>query len=529
MLETKVNMISAILLLCQALVCLSSWQPQIEQEMEIAEVLKGLSERMEKAVNAVNKYEAAINKVYKAECGDISECPEETIVDNIIGNPIYNFQLLKRITVYYKVMEKNIDRINYQGALDEIERIKKKYNGLPQKYEREAVGRSFLKILDTYKLDINDVLQGILGEKQTSATLGDSDLLYLGKLANLNSMTDVSMSALEYLVHTNSTISEKEKDEAEGLIRIQNVRKKFQEKEKRAYEAERLENGYILGNVPPRSNDPKDVLSEDDDINYKALCRGETLLEEDVIAELFCYFTHKNNPYLMLQPLKVEEVHPPPHQMLWLHDVLTERETDELMEDSVPHMTASMIGQKKTVSDMRVGESAFIPDNVSPIVDRINEKINLITGLNGCRRLDAEGKKEEFEYLQIASYGTGGHFYLHHDPMYVYKSPDFIAQSVEDPPPNRYNTGDRMSTLMFYLNDVEAGGYTAFPRLGVAVRPERGSAVIWHNINPAGFSDMHMLHAACPVMLGRKMVANKWFREVANIFHRKCGLYMHDY
>ncbi len=27
-----------------------------------------------------------------------------------------------------------------------------------------------------------------------------------------------------------------------------------------------------------------------------------------------------------------------------------------------------------------------------------------------------------------------------------------------------------MSTLMFYLNDVEAGGYTAFPRLGVAVR-----------------------------------------------------------
>ena len=36
---------------------------KIEQEMEIAEVLKGLSERMEKAVNAVNKYEAAINKV----------------------------------------------------------------------------------------------------------------------------------------------------------------------------------------------------------------------------------------------------------------------------------------------------------------------------------------------------------------------------------------------------------------------------------------------------------------------------------
>ena len=36
-----------------------------------------------------------------------------------------------------------------------------------------------------------------------------------------------------------------------------------------------------------------------------------------------------------------------------------------------------------------------------------------------------------------------------------------------------YNTGDRMSTLMLYLTEVTAGGYTAFPRLGVAVRSDR--------------------------------------------------------
>ena len=33
-----------------------------------------------------------------------------------------------------------------------------------------------------------------------------------------------------------------------------------------------------------------------------------------------------------------------------------------------------------------------------------------------------------------------------------------------------YLTGDRMSTLMFYLTEVQAGGFTAFPRLGVAVK-----------------------------------------------------------
>ena len=59
---------------------------------------------------------------------------------------------------------------------------------------------------------------------------------------------------------------------------------------------------------------------------------------------------------------------------------------------------------------------------------------------------------------------------------------DFVAQSVEASGRASYSTGDRMSTLMFYLSEVEAGGVTAFPRLGVAAKPERGAALLWHNI-----------------------------------------------
>ena len=80
-----------------------------------------------------------------------------------------------------------------------------------------------------------------------------------------------------------------------------------------------------------------------------------------------------------------------------------------------------------------------------------------------------------------------------------------------------------MSTLMFYLSSVQAGGLTVFPRLGVWSRPRPGSAVFWHNIQRDGWSDMAMLHGGCPVLLGRKIVANKWIREVANCFHRRCG------
>lgn len=56
------------------------------------------------------------------------------------------------------------------------------------------------------------------------------------------------------------------------------------------------------------------------------------------------------------------------------------------------------------------------------------------------------------------------------DPLFVYKDHNYIAESVEAKGSDAYLTGDRMSTLMFYLTEVQAGGFTAFPRLGVAVK-----------------------------------------------------------
>ena len=49
--------------------------------------------------------------------------------------------------------------------------------------------------------------------------------------------------------------------------------------------------------------------------------------------------------------------------------------------------------------------------------------------------------------------------------------------------------------------------------------------MLWHNLHEDGWSDMAMLHGGCPVLLGRKIVANKWIREVANMFTRKCLLH----
>jgi prolyl 4-hydroxylase len=75
--------------------------------------------------------------------------------------------------------------------------------------------------------------------------------------------------------------------------------------------------------------------------------------------------------------------------------------------------------------------------------------------------------------------------------------------------------GPRILTFFLYLSDVEEGGETAFPRLNIAVKPKRGSALLWANVmsnNPA-LVDMRTSHEARPVIKGVKLAANSWIHQ----------------
>lgn len=74
--------------------------------------------------------------------------------------------------------------------------------------------------------------------------------------------------------------------------------------------------------------------------------------------------------------------------------------------------------------------------------------------------------------------------------------------------------GQRLFTTLCYLNDVEAGGETAFPNLKVAVRPKLGRVLVFANTVP-GSNTVHedSAHVGFGPETGIKWVLSMWWRE----------------
>lgn len=72
--------------------------------------------------------------------------------------------------------------------------------------------------------------------------------------------------------------------------------------------------------------------------------------------------------------------------------------------------------------------------------------------------------------------------------------------------------GQRSITAMAYLNPVEEGGATAFPRLGISIEPRPGALLIWNNADENGVPNPWTIHAGTPVVRGVKYIITKWYR-----------------
>jgi prolyl 4-hydroxylase len=105
---------------------------------------------------------------------------------------------------------------------------------------------------------------------------------------------------------------------------------------------------------------------------------------------------------------------------------------------------------------------------------------------------------------QVLSYEPGQRFAPHHDWI----DPDLIASN-----PRFAARGQRVATLVTYLNTEFEDGETRFPILKLSFRGQPGDAIVFSNVTPDGAPDWYTAHEGAPVKTGRKWVLSQWLRE----------------
>jgi prolyl 4-hydroxylase len=179
-------------------------------------------------------------------------------------------------------------------------------------------------------------------------------------------------------------------------------------------------------------------------------------------------------------------------------NLLSADECEQMIEAARLRLQPSTVVNAATgeydVHDDRTSRGTCFERGENPLVARIEQRIGDLTG---C-------PVENGEPLQVLHYLPGDEYRPHHD----YFDP---AQPGND----RVLAmgGQRVATVVMYLNDVEAGGSTVFPSLGLDVMPRRGSAVYFVYADEAGETDPRALHGGSPVAAGEKWVATKWLRQ----------------
>lgn len=182
-----------------------------------------------------------------------------------------------------------------------------------------------------------------------------------------------------------------------------------------------------------------------------------------------------------------------------LDHFMSEEECDELCQLSKGSLTKSEVVDDATGKGIkhedRSSQGTFFTLGQNALVKKLEARISEITGIP---TVNGEG-------IQILNYVNGGEYKPHFDYF-----PDNEGGRT-----NMSAGGQRIITIIMYLNDVNAGGATIFPEITLNIYPKKGSAVYFSYFNTAGQVDPLTLHGGAPVIKGEKWIATKWLRENA--------------
>lgn len=185
-----------------------------------------------------------------------------------------------------------------------------------------------------------------------------------------------------------------------------------------------------------------------------------------------------------------------PHVVL-LGNVLSDDECDALIELGRSELRRAEVVDRQTgdaaIDDRRTSDYATFQRGEHELLARIEDRIERICGVPASH---GEG-------LQVMRYAVGAEYQPHFD----FFEPDgaFMRKNSD-------TGGQRVATLVMYLNDPPAGGATIFPDAGLTIRPHKGCAVYFAYTSADGQCDNLSFHGGAPVVDGEKWIASKWMR-----------------
>uniref|UniRef100_A0A8C9VK81 procollagen-proline 4-dioxygenase n=1 Tax=Scleropages formosus TaxID=113540 RepID=A0A8C9VK81_SCLFO len=500
----------------------------IYTEKELVQSLKEYIQAEEAKIAAVKSWADKLDMLTQASTAD----PE-----GYLAHPVNAYKLVKRLNTVWSELESLVLQDPSDGFISNISVHRQHF---PDEEDEKGAAKALMRLQDTYRLDSESFSKGKLPGVRYSALLTVDDCFDMGKTAyndadyyhavlwmqqalrQLDAGEEAIVSKVDLLDYLSYSVYQMgdlpraieltrrmvaldpTHERAGGNLRYfeRLLSKELRESEKSKPEPS-MEKPIDLSTYER----PRDYLPERE--TYEALCRGEGVnLTPKRRSRLFCRYQNGNrNPRLLLAPMMEEDEWDSPHIVRFL-DALSDAEMEKIKELAKPRLARATVRDPKsgvlTTANYRVSKSAWLEEDIDPVITRVSQRIEDLTGLT----------VDTAELLQVANYGVGGQYEPHYD----------FSRKDEPDAFKSLGTGNRVATYLNYMSDVEAGGATVFPDFGAAIWPRKGTAVFWYNLFRSGEGDYRTRHAACPVLVGSKWVANKWIHERGQEFRRPCGL-----
>jgi len=177
-------------------------------------------------------------------------------------------------------------------------------------------------------------------------------------------------------------------------------------------------------------------------------------------------------------------------------NLLSPKECEDIIAAARPRMKRSLTVATRTggeeLNDDRTSDGMFFRRGENDTIARLEQRIARLV----------RWPIENGEGVQVLNYRPGAEYKPHYD---------FFDPAEPGTPALLARGGQRVGTLVIYLNNPIQGGGTIFPDIHLEVGPRQGNAVFFSYARAD--SSTRTLHGGAPVIEGEKWIATKWLRE----------------